>query len=116
MQSEEDPPRTSPWQFRFSIASMLLAMTVVGICLAIARVQPGIGILVSFLTVPALIRTALMATREASNGRPLSALGKVLEFLFSWMLMLPIGLASLIVGAVASTLVSLLGYVAVEIL
>ena len=114
MSSKGNHPQT--WQFRFSIASMLLATAVVAICLAIARVQPGVGALVSFLTVPALIRTALVATREASSDKPLSALGKVLEFLFSWMLMLPIGLAALIVGGVAMTLASLLGYVVVALL
>jgi hypothetical protein len=110
MNSEGGRPRISAWQFRFSLASILLAMAVISMCLALARVHLESGLLVSFLTVPALIRTALVATRESRNDKPISALEKVLEFLFSWMLMLPIGLAALIVGGVAFTFVSFLGF------
>jgi mannitol-specific phosphotransferase system IIBC component len=90
-------------------------MAVISVCLALARVHLETGLLVSFLTVPALIRTAIVATREAQTGAPISAAGKILEFLFSWMLMLPIGLAALIVGGIALLAVFLMGYMAVDI-
>ncbi|MFN0017596.1 MAG: hypothetical protein ACKVP0_05000 [Pirellulaceae bacterium] len=107
-------PRTSPWQLRFSLASVFLATAVVSMCLALARVHLGTGVIVSFLTVPALIRTMLVASREGQNGKPLSAIAKVLEFLFSWMLMLPIGLAAIVLGGIALTVVSFGVYVVMD--
>ncbi len=110
-----DEPRTSPWQFRFSLASVFLATAVVSMCLALARVHLGTGLLVSFLTVPALVRTMLVASREGQSGQPLSAVAKILEFLFSWMLMLPIGLAAIVLGGIALTVVSFGAYIVMEI-
>jgi len=107
--SQAEKSKPAPWQLRFSLASVLLAMVVISICLAWSRVHLSSGLLVSFLAIPALIRTALVASREAHSQQPLSMLAKVLEFAFSWVLMVPIGLAAIVIGGIVFLAFGLLG-------
>ena len=86
-------------------------MAVVSICLALVRIHLELGLLISFLTIPALIRTGLVATREGQTGRQLTPMSKVWEFLFSWALMVPIGFAALMAGGAAFTAVAMVGFI-----
>ena len=88
---------------QFSLASLLLITFVVSVCLAAARVDLQLGLLFSFLTIPALLRTAVVANRKARQGCALNSRGWVTEFLFSWAITFPVTIAA-IIAAIAVTL------------
>lgn len=76
---------TSPFEqrakFQFSIASMLLWMTLAAILLSLFTISPGLGILLGILSAPAAIRTAVLAMRREAAGRPMTVESKVTVFL-----------------------------------
>ncbi len=52
----------------FSIASLLIVITVIGVLLGITVQAPGLGILLALLAVPPWIRTALVIRRQRAMG------------------------------------------------
>jgi hypothetical protein len=69
--------------FQYSLASLLLVVTLVAIICSIIGLHPGVGIVVAFLAVPALGRTCITAMRRRAHGRPLSPGGKIGIFLLT---------------------------------
>ncbi len=92
---------------QFSLASLLLVTFVVSVCLAAARVDIQMGILLSLLTIPALIRTAVVANRQTRQGRALNSRGWVTEFLFSWVITFPVTIAALFAASIMALLLFL---------
>jgi hypothetical protein len=62
-------PRT---KFQFSLASILIVMTLVAVLCSIYTMAPGLGIALMVLSVPALIRTVVLAMQRGSRGKPLT--------------------------------------------
>lgn len=93
---------------QFSLASILLTMSVICVCLAALRLDIRLGEVVIFLTFPALIRTAVVATRRGRGGHPLTTGALMLEFLFSWTIIFLVA----IVALVAAVFVFVIGVVA----
>ena len=91
------PPR------QFSIATLLLVTTLIGVCLGLFRFSPVLGVLSLALIVPAVIRTTLLARREKFFGGKLSAAEKVAVFLGSVIVAFLCLAATVIAGGVACT-------------
>lgn len=110
-QLSEDGPRPRR-SVQFSLASLLLITFVVSVCLAAARVDLQLGLLFAFLTIPALLRTAVVANRKTREGYALNSRGWIMEFLFSWAITFPVTIAALY----AAMIVALLLFLADEII
>ncbi len=61
---------------QYGISSLLLVITFVAILCSIIKMNPGLGIVIAILTLPAMIRTVLVAFRQRESGKPMSAAGK----------------------------------------
>ena len=93
------PPIVPEWQrrqsgkpmpFQFSIETLLLVTTLVAVCLGASLAVPGLGIPVSIIAVPALIRTLVASHQQRSVGHKLSLVEKVLTFLASTGVMIAV--------------------------
>ncbi|HEX6963828.1 MAG TPA: hypothetical protein VF175_18315 [Lacipirellula sp.] len=71
------PMETHPRGASFSIATLLLATTVVAICAALVAEAPGIGITMCILLAPVLVRTAMVVRRREAAGKRVSAGEKI---------------------------------------
>jgi hypothetical protein len=58
-------------------------MTLIAILSSLIGMNPGLGIVVAIVAVPALVRTCFTATRRGARGQPLSVEGKVALFLLT---------------------------------
>lgn len=85
---------------QFSIATLLLVMTLIGVVLALFRVAPVLGAGSLVLLVPAYLRTLSLAEREKRFGGRLSAAEKVAVYLGS------LGVTCLILMGMAATLMT----------
>jgi hypothetical protein len=88
-------------RFQFGIASLLLITTLTAIILSIFKMAPGVGIVLSILALPALLRTIILAMQKRSRGKPMSASGKIL-FFFVWM-----GLAGVFLAVIGASAVAM---------
>lgn len=77
------PPVTFAAGRTFSLASLLLMIALMAICLGVGHEVPGLGIALAIVSAPALIRTTVLASRSRGRGRPMSASAKVWMFLAS---------------------------------
>ena len=88
---------------QFSLAMMLLAMTLLGACLALFRLSPGLGSFAALTIVPAAWRTMQVVRAEAKHRRKLR--GR--ELIYSFLGSVVIGWIALICAAVAFCVVCL---------
>ncbi|MDX1944853.1 MAG: hypothetical protein SFU86_05550 [Pirellulaceae bacterium] len=116
------PPVVFEWQrrrmaqampFQFSIETLLLVTTLVAVCLGASVAVPGLGIPVSILALPALVRTLVASHQQRAVGHKLTLGEKALTFLVSTGLMVAVFAAG---GAAffATCTVLLMGAVAVS--
>jgi hypothetical protein len=82
------------WQF--SLASLFLIITLVAVNLGAFLVLPGLGVLMTILSLPALVRTQIANSRSKQRGTGLSPLGKVESFIVSVLIVFAIWMASVI--------------------
>jgi len=66
--------------FQFSLASMMLIVTLCSVLLGVFRIAFGLGIVLAILVTPALVRTCMIAARSRAGGRPMSVGRKVSFF------------------------------------
>ena len=71
------------FSFTFSIASILLATTLIAVFFGVLTMAPGLAILLAILSVPAFVRTGLAVHRRSQIGKPVSPASKALWFLGS---------------------------------
>ena len=62
---------------QFSVATLLLIVTLSAVVLGIFAISPGLGVVVLIVLVPALIRVAVRSSRAQGEGRPLSGSEKL---------------------------------------
>jgi hypothetical protein len=86
---------------QFSLASLILVMTLVAVCLGVLMAAPGLGILLIIVAVPALVRTVVSGSQQKRTGAPLSLGQKVVAFLMSLGLMIAVGIAGIIAFEIA---------------
>ena len=79
---------------QYGISSLLLIITFVAILCSITKMNPGLGIVIAILTLPAMIRTVLVAFRRRESGAPMSAAGKTGVFLLTMAMSLCVVVAS----------------------
>jgi hypothetical protein len=66
--------------FHFSLASLLLIVTLCSVILGAATIAPGLGVALAVLATPPLVHTCVMATRRRRRGRPMDAVEKTVLF------------------------------------
>jgi len=79
---------------QFSLASLLLIMTLVAVCIGVFRLLPGLGILLAIFALPALVRTSMDVTKHKQRGAPLGMLGKVGSFVVSLVVAVMVTIAA----------------------
>ena len=77
------PPATVTAIQTFSVESILLVVTLIAVCLGVTMQSPGIGIALSILSVPALIRAIGIRLRRKAGGKAMTAGEKILTFVTS---------------------------------
>lgn len=86
----ESPPVVPDWEQRrranpaqFSLESLMLVVTLVAVCLGMMMALPGLGILISIVAAPALVRTLIAGYQEKVAGGHLTLAEKVMAFVAS---------------------------------
>jgi hypothetical protein len=74
-----EPSRPGP-SLQFSLASLLLMVTLIAVVLGGYAHSPCIGIALAILAAPAVLYTAIAARRRQRRGKPMSAAEKVVVF------------------------------------
>jgi hypothetical protein len=82
-------------QFRFGLASLILAMTLVAVLVGVCTVWPGIGVFVCLFSAPAFLHAVTLARYKRSRGETMSISRKI-GFFLVW-----VGLAATFAVAVA---------------
>jgi hypothetical protein len=90
-------PNAKHGVFQFGLSSLLLLVTLVAILCSIIKMNPGIGIVVAGLAIPALVWTMIVAIRRGQSGAPMSAFGKTGVFVLAMLLFL--GVLVAVIGA-----------------
>ena len=90
----EAPAAQRPERWTYSLGSLLLFITLIAVTLGLMGVSPGIGIVFGVLATPALIRTAVAASRARAAGEGLNGYEKAWIFLASAGIVLCTGLAA----------------------
>ena len=73
--------RANPTQF--SLESLMLVVTLVAVCLGMIMALPGLGVLISIVAAPALVRTLIAGYQEKAAGGHLTLAEKVMAFVAS---------------------------------
>lgn len=66
--------------FQFSIATMMMLVTLCAVIMGAFSVSPGLGIALAVLAAPAWLRTCMVAARRRGRGRPMTAQEKMWAF------------------------------------
>jgi hypothetical protein len=85
------PPIIPAWEqarrkanpLQFSLESLMLVITLVAVCLGMIVAIPGLGVLVSIVAAPALIRTLVAGFQQRSAGTQMTLGEKALTFVAS---------------------------------
>lgn len=86
---------------QFSLATILLVITLIAVCLGVFRQSPGFGIAVVCFAAPALIRTVVVGVQTKRVGQRLSIGDKLGVFAASLGIMLLVGIAGFIAFQIA---------------
>ena len=92
-------------KFQFSLASVMLIVTFAAVLMSIYTMAPGLGIALMVLSVPALVRTAVIAMQKGSRGKPLTFAEKAGIFL-AWI---GLGIVIIIAAGIAFFVSCLMG-------
>jgi hypothetical protein len=84
----------SPRPLQYGISSLLLAITFAAIICSLIKMNPGLGIVAAILTIPAAVRTILVAFRRQESGAPMSTGGKASVFLLTVAMSLGVAVAA----------------------
>lgn len=76
-------------RFQFSLASLMLLITLAAVCLGVFAYWPGVGVSLGLIALPALIRTAILASYRRQEENPLSGQEWVVSYVYSvWIVWL----------------------------
>jgi hypothetical protein len=79
---------------RFSLATLLMATTWIAVCLGALRLNTCLGMLLIFLTLPALLRTMAITLEERESGAAIAPSRHARTFLISLGIMFSVLVAS----------------------
>jgi hypothetical protein len=68
---------------QFSLATLFLLLTLAALCFALMVREPGLGIGLAILSLPAFLRTAMLVGRRRELGRPTSPVLKITSYVGS---------------------------------
>jgi DNA-directed RNA polymerase subunit RPC12/RpoP len=85
-------------KFQFTLTSMMLLTVMTAVLSSIFVMLPGLGIALTILSVPALVRTAYVSMYRGPRGRPLTFQEKAVVFM-AWI---GLGLIAALAAGVAS--------------
>jgi len=85
--------RREPGSQTFALSSLFLFITLISVCLGVFVAVPGLGILLAILTVPALVRASVLASRDRAQSGGENVGNKVAYFLSSLGVVFLIALA-----------------------
>jgi MFS family permease len=94
-------PQNLPGSGTFTLGSLVLVVALFAVCFAVMRLSLGFGIGLAIAATPALIRTAIGASRRNMAGRPMDMVQKMSLFLASLSIVMVTGVAS--AGAFTAT-------------
>ena len=97
-------PIAAETPLQFSLATLLLVVTLVAVTLGAFWVAPGLGVFLVVLGVPALIRTMVANNRQRRVGSSHTALEKIGIFLVSLLIMWAVWMSASIAFAVVCTM------------
>ena len=80
IQSDRASARATASPTSFSLQSVMLVVTLAALVLGSFSIAPGLGIFLAIVSVPALIRTAIMVRRGESQGMAADAKSKAIMF------------------------------------
>jgi len=69
---------------QFSLATIMLSITLVAVLLGVFRMAPGLGIGLAILVTPAFLRTCIVTARRKARGESISLAGKLGSFAVSF--------------------------------
>jgi hypothetical protein len=67
----------------FSLQTLMLTITLIGVCLGVMTFAPGLGVLLAILVAPAMVRTLCVASRRRRSGAEISGGDKATVFMAS---------------------------------
>jgi hypothetical protein len=76
----EAPSAAHHAHFQFSLASLMLTITLCAVLLGAATISPGLGIILGLLAAPVFIHTAAIAVRRREHGQRMGAMEKTASF------------------------------------
>jgi hypothetical protein len=88
------PP--SAHRAQFTLATMLLLITLLSVCLGLFMIAPGLGILLAIASVPAFVRTGILVSTRDAMGRPTSGPRRIWLFVGSVLTTLVMGAVVLV--------------------
>lgn len=92
-------PHGPPLQF--SLATILLVMTLIAVCFGAFGISPGLGLAVAAFAAPALIRTLVVGAQQKRAGQRLSIADKLTAFLASLGIMILVAVAAIVAFQIA---------------
>lgn len=81
----------------FGLMSLMMIMTLIAVCMGAFTVAPGLGILISVLATPALIRTVVVSMRQREQGIAPSPGDKFMLFVASLGALITAGMVAIAV-------------------
>jgi Flp pilus assembly protein TadB len=93
-QSDENTGNSQPPVFRFSMASLLLLMTLLVVLVGVATMSMGFAIVAAVVILPALLRTSMNVQRRQRSGGKMPIEDRLLLFFSSMLLVVVVGLAA----------------------
>jgi hypothetical protein len=91
----------------FGLASLMLTITLVAVCLALFAAAPGLGIIMAVCALPALIRTLMVVHQRKKSGKPISTEAKVGLYLGSFGVTLIVTVVT-VIASVGASIVALI--------
>ena len=85
----------------YSLATILLVITLIAVCLGVFRLSPGFGVAIVCFTVPALIRSIVVGVQHKRAGARLTIGEKLTAFAASLGIMVLVGIAGFIAFQIA---------------
>jgi hypothetical protein len=94
---QETPPIAPDAPFQYGISSLLLFITLAAILCSLFTMHPGLGIVATIFAVPALLRTAVVASNRGHAGKPMTTGAKASSFALTFAVVFTV--CVLIIGA-----------------
>lgn len=97
----ESPFATGNQAMQFGLSTVMLTITLVAVLLGVAKLAPGLGVLLALVVLPAYLRTCIAASRRSGRGQPMSTGAKLGSFGLNLCIVVVVAIAVIVAGVVA---------------